>query len=43
MTAASPVSGLTEHDIPPRASTLVESLRDMGYSLATAISDVIDN
>ena len=32
-----------ELDLPPRASALVESLRDMGYSLRTAIADVIDN
>ncbi len=30
-------------EIPPRASVLVESLRDIGYSLHTAVSDVIDN
>lgn len=29
--------------LPPRASSLVESLRDVGYSLRTAIADVIDN
>ena len=32
-----------EQEIPPRASVLVESLRDIGYSLQTAIADVIDN
>ena len=32
-----------EQEIPPRASVLVESLRDIGYSLHTAVSDVIDN
>ena len=30
-------------ELPPRASTLIESLRDMGYSLSTALADVIDN
>ena len=30
-------------ELPPRASSLVESLRDMGYSLRTALADVIDN
>ena len=30
-------------DVPPRASVLVESLRDLGYSLHTAVADVIDN
>ena len=40
MTAA----GITrEEEIPPRASVLVESLRDIGYSLQTAVADVIDN
>ncbi|MCY4300237.1 MAG: ATP-binding protein [Aestuariivita sp.] len=29
--------------LEPRASVLIESLRDIGYSLQTAISDVIDN
>ena len=33
----------TELELPPRASALVESLRDMGYSLQTALADVIDN
>ena len=32
-----------ELDLPPRASALIESLRDMGYSFPTAIADVIDN
>ena len=32
-----------EKEVPPKASVLVESLRDIGYSLHTAISDVIDN
>ena len=32
-----------EQEIPPRASVLVESLRDIGYSLQTAMADVIDN
>lgn len=32
-----------ELELPPRASALVESLRDMGYSLPTAVADVIDN
>ena len=30
-------------EVPPKASVLVESLRDIGYSLHTAVSDVIDN
>ena len=32
-----------EEEVPPNASVLVESLRDIGYSLQTAVSDVIDN
>ena len=32
-----------EKEVPPKASVLVESLRDIGYSLHTAVSDVIDN
>ena len=32
-----------EREIPPKASVLVESWRDIGYSLPTAVSDVIDN
>ncbi len=32
-----------EIELPPRASSLVESLRDMGYSLRTALADIIDN
>ncbi len=30
-------------ELAPRASALVESLRDMGYSLRTALADVVDN
>ena len=32
-----------EFNIPPRASALIESLRDKGYSIRTALADVIDN
>ena len=32
-----------ELELAPHASALVESLRDMGYSLRTALADVIDN
>ena len=34
---------MKEQEVPPRASALVESLRDIGYSLQTALADVIDN
>ena len=30
-------------DIAPRPSSLVESMRDIGYSLGTALADLIDN
>ena len=32
-----------ELELPPRAGALIESLRDMGYSVRTALADVIDN
>ena len=32
-----------EHRLPPSASSLSESMRDLGYSLETAIADIIDN
>lgn len=32
-----------EHPLPPSASALSASLRDLGYSLETAIADLIDN
>jgi len=30
-------------DSPPKAATLIESMRDIGYSLETALADIIDN
>ena len=30
-------------DIPPNPSPLIESLRDLGYSMGTALADLIDN
>ena len=33
----------TPHRLPPSASSLSESMRDLGYSLATAIADIVDN
>jgi len=30
-------------DVPPRASSLVESLRALGYSLPAAVADIVDN
>ncbi len=37
------VSQKNQKLIPPRASVLVESLRDVGYSLRTAVADIVDN
>ncbi len=34
---------MKEVDLPPRASALSQSMRDLGYSLETAIADIIDN
>ena len=34
---------IKEQEITPRASVLIESLRDIGYSLHTALADLIDN
>lgn len=37
---------MTDHtmrDAPPRAGAMVEALRGLGYSAATAIADIIDN
>lgn len=36
-------AGLPTEDATPRAAALIESLRDLGYSLETALSDIIDN
>ena len=33
----------TKHKLPPSASSLSESMRDLGYSLETAIADIVDN
>ncbi len=32
-----------EHRAAPRAASLIESMRDIGYTLETALADVIDN
>ena len=31
------------HELPPNASALLDSMRDIGYSLETAVADLIDN
>lgn len=33
----------TEVDLPPHAASLIEGLRDFGYSLETSLADIIDN
>jgi len=30
-------------EVAPRASVLIESMRDLGYSLETALADIVDN
>ena len=30
-------------ELPPHASSLIESMKDIGYSLGTALADIIDN
>ncbi len=32
-----------DHHLPPRASCLSASMRDLGYSLETAVADLVDN
>lgn len=34
---------MRELDLPPRAAALSESLRDLGYTIDTAVADIIDN
>ena len=33
----------TKHKLSPSASSLSESMRDLGYSLETAVADIVDN
>lgn len=33
----------TEIDLPPHAASLIEGLRDFGYSLETSLADIVDN
>ena len=37
------IGGSKRADATPHATALIEGLRDIGYSLETAISDIIDN
>ncbi|MCH7971581.1 MAG: ATP-binding protein, partial [Chloroflexi bacterium] len=34
---------MREVNASPRAALLIESMRDIGYSLETALADIIDN
>ena len=34
---------MKSYNLPPLASSLTESIRDIGYSLNTAVADIIDN
>ena len=34
---------MEDYSAPPLASSLIESMRDIGYSFKTAIADIIDN
>lgn len=31
------------HEVPPNAGALIESLRDIGYTMSSALADIIDN
>lgn len=35
--------GPLSEDLPPRASAMIEAMRDIGYSLESAVADIIDN
>jgi len=41
--AAKRESGMRTHPAPPSPEILIESMRDIGYSLETALADIIDN
>lgn len=43
MYSEEPIQEIRREKVAPRASVLIESMRDIGYSLQTAVSDVIDN
>jgi len=36
-------AGVRTREVPPHAAMLIESMRDIGYSLETALADIIDN
>ncbi len=39
----SEVNGSSAIDLPPRASALIEAMRDIGYSFEAAVADIVDN
>src|SRR5436853_313623 len=44
MTPSRRAGGTEEHELaPPEASAMIESMRAFGYSVATAIADLVDN
>lgn len=43
MAGAPDPAGVRTREVPPHASMLIESMRDIGYSLETALADIIDN
>lgn len=42
LTGAEVASEATD-ELPPRASAMIEAMRDIGYSLESAVADIIDN
>ena len=34
---------MRDHRAPPSAASLIESMRDIGYSFETALADIVDN
>jgi len=43
LVAAIPKSTVAQEEVPPSAATLIEGMRDIGYSFKTAVADIIDN
>ena len=37
------IKGTTFEVVNPNAAALVESLRDIGYNMSTAVADIVDN
>lgn len=36
-------ASMEEHEVEPNADALIESLRDIGYTLSSALADIVDN